>query len=286
VTAVLYLVILGSTALFLAASAVRAVRYARAPVHLRWELHPVPRGAAARARFMAVEILLLRSLRQANRPLWCRSFPFHAGLYLLSASLAAYFAAAAWLLVARQGSAPPLADAVAGLASWLGAAGLASTLAGALGLLHRRLTDPDLRACSTPGDYANLAFFLGSLGTVAAAVVTSPAGADGVRTALEGLLRWDTARHIPPLLASGLAACALLAAYIPFTHMSHFIGKYFTYHSVRWDETPIAGNRELAARITRQLASGPSWSAPHVGAAPTRTWADLASSMPESEPRP
>ena len=37
---------------------------------------------------------------------------------------------------------------------------------------------------------------------------------------------------------------ALLAAYIPFTHMSHFVGKYFTYHAVRWDD---AANRRGGA---------------------------------------
>ncbi len=31
---------------------------------------------------------------------------------------------------------------------------------------------------------------------------------------------------------------ALLIAYIPITHMAHFVVKYFAYHKVRWDRHP------------------------------------------------
>jgi len=55
------------------------------------------------------------------------------------------------------------------------------------------------------------------------------------------------------------------------THMSHFIAKYFTYHSVRWDDKP---NVNLAA----YLAYRPAWSATHVGAG--KTWAEIATANP------
>ena len=35
-------------------------------------------------------------------------------------------------------------------------------------------------------------------------------------------------------------------AYIPLTHMSHFVGKYFTYHAVRWDDAPLGDRPEDA----------------------------------------
>ena len=40
------------------------------------------------------------------------------------------------------------------------------------------------------------------------------------------------------LLAASVVLLALLVAYIPTTHMSHFIAKYFAYHSIRWDDEP------------------------------------------------
>jgi len=234
---------------------------------------------------MVAEILTLRSLREANRPLWYRSFPFHAGLYLVAFSLAIVMAAAAWLAAGGTGE-----GVVVGVANrtvrWVGSAGFILSLAGAAGLLHRRLTDADLRAWSTPGDYANLLFFIGAFGLASAGCATAPTGA-GVVVVAAGLMRWDTSVHVQPLLGVGLTACALLAAYIPFTHMSHFIGKYFTYHSVRWDDASLGDNRKLAARMTEYLTYRPRWSAPHVGAGPARTWASLASSTaqpPEDRP--
>jgi len=74
---------------------------------------------------------------------------------------------------------------------------------------------------------------------------------------------------------------ALLAAYVPATHMSHFIAKYFTYHSVRWDDRPAGGNRRLQERFAEYLAYRPTWAARHVGADGQRTWADIAAGSPE-----
>ncbi|MGE5361291.1 MAG: hypothetical protein ACM3NQ_19920, partial [Bacteroidales bacterium] len=74
-------------------------------------------------------------------------------------------------------------------------------------------------------------------------------------------------------------ACALVA-YIPLTHMAHFIGKYFTYHAVRWDDAPMDARGRLARRIAASLATCPTWSAPHIGADGTKTWAAVASANP------
>ena len=107
-TAFIYVVISASAVVFVVATAVRAVGYARAPLHLRWELYPVPHEAPDRAahggsyfetsdwwthaphfslmgelKAMVPEMLFLKALREFNVRLWWRSFPFHFGLYLL-----------------------------------------------------------------------------------------------------------------------------------------------------------------------------------------------------------
>jgi hypothetical protein len=84
-------------------------------------------------------------------------------------------------------------------------------------------------------------------------------------------------------VAFGLALSALVAAYIPFTHMAHFVAKYFTYHAVRWDDAP---NTEANARVMgRYLDYCPTWSAPHVGADGVKTWGEVATTLPPAEPR-
>jgi nitrate reductase gamma subunit len=77
-----------------------------------------------------------------------------------------------------------------------------------------------------------------------------------------------------------VALLSLLIAYIPLTHMSHFIGKYFAYHSIRWNDTPnLAGGPQEPA-IQRLLSYRVSWAAPHIHAEGNKTWADLAASNP------
>jgi nitrate reductase gamma subunit len=302
---VLYLVIAAATLVFAVASIVRAAWYARHPMHLRWELYPVPHEAPQRAAhggsyfeagewwlergpvnragewvFMAREIAFLHALREYNRPLWYRSFPFHFGLYLLIVAMAGVAADAA-LGAFAGGRAAGLSWALLrGGCAALGAIGLTLALCGAIGLLVYRRTNPALRNSTTPGDFFNLGFFIAALGLVAAGLLTAPAGAPGVRAIVAGLLAWDVTLQVPGLLAAGLMLSALLVAYIPLTHMSHFIGKYFTYHAVRWDDRPLAGNRKIAAALAESLSYRSRWSAGHVAGGRPASWAEVVAANP------
>ena len=44
---------------------------------------------------------------------------------------------------------------------------------------------------------------------------------------------------------------SLLTAYIPTTHMSHFVGKYFAYHSIRWKDDAVT--RDAVAFLAELL---------------------------------
>ncbi len=304
----LYVVMCAGAIAVVAASTVRAVTYARQPIHLRWELYPVPHedpdlvrhggsyfersewwrvprhfNLAGELGFMIPEMLFLKALREVNRPLWFRSFPFHFGLYLLAGAAALVFATA---VAALSGAITPAGRFVNG-ARWvygpMGAIGLVLAIAGAIGLLHRRVTDAGLRSLTTPADIFNLVFFVVAFGLVGVGSLVGPAGSPGVMSIAVGLLTWDTTLPIAPVLGAGLAATALLAAYIPMTHMSHFVAKFFTYHRVRWDDAPAAESRRIAAAMAAYLAYKPDWSAAHVGADGTASWAEIAARNPAGE---
>lgn len=315
-TAGVYLALAAGLLAFAGGSAVRAWRYARHPVHLRWELYPVPHEAPARARyggsyfetpewwnaerernvlgellFMAREILLLHALWTSNRRLWYRSFPFHLGLYLAAAGGVALLGGAVLGAgagspggaaggVARSGLVAALQPALASL-GWLG---VALAVAGAAALLHHRLTDRRMRGATTPGDLFNLALFVVAGALLGAGALLRPDGAPDLLAVVTGTLSWDTSLEIPGLLGAGIVACAALAAYIPLTHMAHYVGKWFTYHAVRWDDAPLADRSSVMAAIAAQLAWRPTWSAAHIGADGKRSWADVASSNPAREP--
>jgi hypothetical protein len=60
--------------------------------------------------------------------------------------------------------------------------------------------------------------------------------------------------------------------------MTHFFAKYFTYHSVRWEDTPNLPETKLQKKIDKQLAYIVTWAAPHVSADGKKTWVDIATS--------
>ena len=293
-TLLLYSFIYAAVLIFLVASVARAIRYARAPLHLRWELYPVPHEDPSlvehggsyfenldwwkqplhfnlwgELKFMVPEMLFLKGLWEFNRGLWWRSFPFHFGLYLLFGTAA---------LVA--GSALLGTAALHPLYTATGLAGAVGVMVGALGLLVHRLTDPNLKNYTAPADVFNLVFFLAVIGLLLAGHFFRPPDFTGALGLARGLLAFDTTVRVPGLLASGLLLGSVLLAYIPLTHMSHFIAKYFTYHSIRWDDAPNRGEAKLAAKIAECLSYRPTWAAAHMGADGTRTWAEIATTNP------
>jgi nitrate reductase gamma subunit len=108
--AILRLLTYAAGLIFVAGFAAKIIKYAAMPMHVRWELYPVPHeGKAwggsfyeevdhwkkerhkdhmAQYRFMVPEIFFIKALYEDNRSLWYWSFPFHMGLYLSIGGLA------------------------------------------------------------------------------------------------------------------------------------------------------------------------------------------------------
>ncbi len=304
-TIAIYAVLYASLAVFVVASIVRAAGYARLPLHLRWEIYPVPheeKGRAAHggsyfemkdwwtqpAKFnrsgelkaMLAEMLFLKGLWEFKKKTWYRSYPFHLGLYLLFGATALLFSSAfLWIVAPRSWAAGP-GIVLHGACVILGPAGIGLTLAGAAGLLLQRLTDADLKPYTTPADIFNLLFFIVAAGFLAAGYLWRGKGSFSAFALARGLLTFDAGLRVPALFGFGLVLGALLVAYIPLTHMSHFIAKYFTYHSVRWGDQPNGRGSGIEKRIAEMLTYRPTWAAPHIGADGAKTWAEIAITNP------
>jgi len=56
-----------------------------------------------------------------------------------------------------------------------------------------------------------------------------------------------------------------LLIYIPLTKISHYVGKYFTYHRVLWDNEPNLRGSAMEERVGKNLAYKPrnKWSSSH-----------------------
>ena len=246
-----------------------------------WWTKPREKSLVGELKAMIPEIVFLVALKEHNPKMWVRSFPFHFGLYL--AALWAVLMGIHGLLAAAT---PALLEGVAGtlltyaiVAS--GAAGMGLAILGAVGLLHRRLSDPELRDFTAPADIFNLLFFIAVFGLTLATFFTVDRDFSKFRFLVHNLVTFK----MEALPGSGLESLlpqaslillGLLMAYIPLTHMSHFVGKYFAYHAIRWNDTPnLRGGKEEAG-IHELLAQPITWAAPHIKGDGKKTWVDAA----------
>ncbi|MEJ2187222.1 MAG: respiratory nitrate reductase subunit gamma [Gemmatimonadota bacterium] len=294
---VLLVLCYGLLAVFLAGFLGRSIWIARLPVHLRWELAPVPkektRGRYGGSYFetyewwkqpreesllgelvyMGKEIVFLKALWEHNRKVWWFSFPFHVGLYLLMAATGVLVLGGLLTVAGAATVGETLLHAwlpvLVGVGCGLGAVG-------ALGLFASRLARWDLRAMTSGVAYFNLVLLLAVFVTGGLAVLTVPDFGAEVAGFAGKLLRADASAALPGLLAGHVLVSVAFLAYLPFSQMMHFVAKYFTYHQVRWDDEPMAAGSHLEKEVLELLKQPVTWSAPHLKADGVKNWVDVA----------
>jgi nitrate reductase gamma subunit len=303
-TVLVYLAAYCGVAVFLVAVLARALTWSRMPMHVRWELYPVAHEGArasyggsymedsewwtkprhfslsSEVRAMAAEILFLVALREHNPKLWWRSFPFHFGLYLVVGATGLMVAAGLLGRVAPSLMAGVVGTLFARAIPVLGVAGLVLGIVGALGLLSRR-TNRELRDYTAPADILNLVFFVLAFGCALTTFLVVDRDFSLVSAFVANLATFQVG-VLPAtgptlaLLSITVLLLALLLAYIPLTHMAHFVGKYFAYHAIRWSDEPnLPGGKQ--ERVIEELLNRPvSWSAPHIKGDGAKTWLDVA----------
>jgi hypothetical protein len=58
--------------------------------------------------------------------------------------------------------------------------------------------------------------------------------------------------------------------------MSHFVGKYFAYHSVRWNDEPNLKGGKQEGPIVANLMQKVTWAAPHIQSDGEKNWVEVA----------
>jgi len=289
-------------AVFVVAFIYRSVKIARMPVHLRWELAPVPhekgkghyggsyleepewwskpreKDHIAEMTYMVKEIAFLKALFEHNRRLWWFSFPFHAGLYILTAMVGLLLIGGAAGLAGIT-----MPSFLTTLIRVLAATGYILGGVGALGLLFSRLFQPQLRSIATPLTFLNLFILLAFFITGAWAVFSLPGFVDGLTGFLGALLSANLEAQFPSILTAHLFLTGLFLAYLPFTPMMHFVAKYFTYHEIRWNDDPLVPGSKMEAEIQELLQQPVTWAGPHLRADGKKNWVDIVTDVPNKE---
>ncbi len=288
---------------FSAAVLARIVRIMKMPVHLRWELYPVPheKGRAHyggsileevnwwtkpremdrlnELRVMLTEIIFLKGVWEHNRSLWLASFGLHFGLYLLCGVLALLLLSVVLTLTGLS-SLPATLALVIPLLAW---GGYALGILGTVLLYVKRLTDPKLKMYNNPSHYFNLLLLGAIFITGLAWLATRPDYSTSSADFLQSLLTPAIAAPLPMIGYWHLCLVLFFFLYFPFTHMTHAFVKYFTYHAIRWEDEPVHPGAKFQTQLHQQIQQPVTWAAPHVNADGKKTWADLASETGEEK---
>jgi nitrate reductase gamma subunit len=151
------------------------------------------------------------------------------------------------------------------------------------------MSDPGLKDFTAPADIFNLLFFVAAFGVLFAYVLAEDRTMEKSFAFVYALTTFKTAFFAKLGAELGIfftvAVCllGLLVAYIPLTHMSHFVGKYFAYHSIRWNDEPNLKGGKHEKGIGEVLNYPVSWAAPHIEGDGKKTWADVATVNPAEE---
>jgi len=285
---------------------VKVVRYAKMPLHLRWELYPLAGRIESSGRgsyleepewrtkprkgksffgemnFMLKEILFFREYFRLNRSFWYLIYPFHIGIFL--------FAGYGGLLIVGAltiaGNVTVSADSANLWGRLLyhatlltGGAGLVLSSLGGIGLLIKKIIDEDLKPYTRRIEYFNLLLTLAVFLTGLLSWVLYDHTFTVVRLYVKNLITFSPVANIEPLLIAHVILLLLTAMYLPFTNMMHFFAKWFTYHKVRWDDAPNLRGSKIERTVKELLNQPVSWSAPHIQSG--KSWSEVATRLPE-----
>ena len=279
---------------FIFISLAKAIRFAKMPMHSRWELYPVPKEGKGRGEYggsyyeevewwkkpreishsnewkdMLKEMLFIKNLFENQKPLWWISYALHLGIYILVAwafllLVGAITELAGLSIVTEAGlNSNPWAVLVYYTTFLTGVIGALLVAIGAAGLFFRRMNVESLKKYTTPQDFFNLLFIFAVAFTGILVWIADPGFSYG-REIMKSLLTFS------PIEAKGILALhiillGILLAYIPQSKMSHYVGKYFTFHSILWENEPNLPGSKIEKKIEEAKNFKPSknWSAPH-----------------------
>ena len=265
----------------------RSIKYALMPVHLRWELYPVPheRDAEFGGSFMQEvewwnkpikksfikdlffilkDYLTFFQYFRLNKGYWAVIYMWHVGFYLIVAfhglvALGAIFEVCGLHITDSGGSA---------VLYWItivaGVAGFAFGCLGSMGVMARRMNDPDLNLFATPKHFFSYIFYL----FVFLSGLIAWAGFDlhmvEYREFYHAVFTLDGEAVLDAALVVHAVLFALFLFYMPSTQAMHYATKFFMYFAVLWNDGPNFQGSKVEGKLQKLLKQTVTWSAPHL----------------------
>jgi nitrate reductase gamma subunit len=282
------------------AYAYKVWKIARMPMHLRWELYPVPHEKGhkyggsyleelewwtkpqekntLRGVFQLLkQYLLFNGYFQKKRSYWVSLYPWHIGFYLIVLfHILTFFGA---LIMVTTGitisSASPSGLGI-GLYYLILVVAVTSFILGSLGsigMLIERLVNKELKEFASPLNYFNYVFFLiVFLSGLVSWYFFDPTLA-AYREFWAGLITFQFT-YVEAATYTHIMLFSLFLIYLPFTRSTHYITILFGFFSVLWGDKPNLRGSEIERGVQEMLGKPVQWSAPHIQ--PIEKWSDIA----------
>lgn len=289
------------------AYAYKVSKIARMPLHLRWELYPVPHEKGYRhggsyyeepewwtkprekntlrsTLYLLKQYFLFSGYFRRKRGYWLSLYPWHIGFYLIVLfHILTFFGALTIVTAGIAVSAMSISNAGIGLYYAIlvvGAGGFILGSFGSVGMLIERLTSRDLKDYASPQNYFNYIFFF----VVFLSGLFSWAFFDHTLSAYREFWSGLITLHYAPVEAATfthIMLFSLFLIYLPFTRSTHYITILYAHFSVLWGDKPNLRGSEMEKKIEGTLGKRVTWAAPHIQS--VKKWSDIATEGEEAE---
>jgi nitrate reductase gamma subunit len=283
---------------------VKVIKYFRMPLHLRWELYPLPHEKGSRYggsymeemdwwtkprsrnTFKNVLDMLKRYLffgeyYRKVKGYWAGLYPWHIGFYLIVLFDGLTMLGGILLVTTSM----TISEATGGggvvlyyLTLVVGVASFITGIIGSILLLIKRLVDSDLRDYASPINYFNYVFFLAVFVSGLISWAFFDITLSAYREFWAGIFSFKYAA-VDPATYAHIMLFSLFLIYLPFTRSTHYITKILAFFSIRWDDKPNLRGSKIEKKVIKLLNQPVTWSATHIQSG--KTWSEIAQGMPE-----
>ena len=278
------IITIGVIVLFVIFILYRIINLSRLPVHLRWELAPIPgekgkgkyggsfleeqewwdkkrnKDQIAPILYMAEEILLMRGVWKHNKSLWPLTTALHLGIYLIVGLL--IFSIVNAILIGTSVPSNVL-NVFLIIATVFAFAGYVLGIIGSIGLVVKRCVDSNLKPFTTLTRYLNLVFLAAVFisGFCALLILWPNDFAYQLGLFLQKTFTFDVSVAVPVSLSAHIIISLLFFLYLPLTDMTHFFTKYFLYEEVRWNDKTL--DKKMEQELSSLISQRSDWTAEH-----------------------
>jgi nitrate reductase gamma subunit len=284
----------------------KAVKYLRLPIHLRWEIYPVLHeqnyryggsrmeqlGTEGRVRqgglirsivYLLKEYVSLSEYYKRQKVYWSVLYPWHIGFILIiTFHILAFFGALVLLAgVPVAADSPVLFGRVFYLVMlFCGVVSFSAGLVGSIGVLIKRIVDTNLRDYAAPQQYFTYLFCL----AVFASGLYSWWFVDP--TFSEYRQFWVGLVTLHPVAVAPTGTLHIILfdfflIYLPFTRSMHYVTRIFAFFLIRWDDRPNVRGGDVERQLITQFGRRMTWSAKHIKK--DGTWVEQVAQEPEGD---